>query len=441
MATNTYVALDKQTLVSNGGTVTFTNIPQTYTDLRIVIQGGFVDSGFLVGARVGNGSVDSASNYSYTAMRGNGSAATSTRKTNMVFGALCQQGGNDLNNIITVDFMDYTNTNKFKTWISRYGNAGDGVDAVVSTWRSTSAINTIAIAECGDGGAGAFNYGNMLAGTTFSLYGIKAASVAQGTAKATGGTISYDQYGNVIHTFTSNGTFTPSEALLNVETLVVAGGGAGGVDYAGGGGAGGYIASINNFGANAYTITVGAGGTGGTRGNGADGGNGGPSSIAGTGLTTISAAGGGGGGSYNGSQTGKTGGSGGGGSGGYGGLSGYGVGGAGNTPALVPSQGTQGGAGWSVPNYESNRYGGGGGGAISQGLNANTDIRGIGGTGAVNVISGSAVTYATGGNGCNGQSATGSSASVNTGNGGEGSGENITGGNGGSGIVIIRYAG
>lgn len=441
MATNTYVALDQVTLGSNGGPINFTNIPQTYKDLRIVIRGGFVDSGFMIGVRVGNTSVDTGQNYSYTTMRGSSSSATSTRKSNMVFGALCQQGGNNLNNFITVDFMNYSNTVTHKTWISRYGNAGEGTDAVVSLWRSTAAINTISIAECGDGGSGSFNYGNMLAGTTVSLYGIAAASTAQGTAKATGGTITYDQYGNVIHTFTSNGTFTPSEPLTDVQTLVIAGGGAGGVDYAGGGGAGGYVASINNFGANAYTVTIGAGGTGGTRGNGADGGNGTASTISGTGLTTISAAGGGGGGSGNGTVNGKAGGSGGGGTGGYGGLNNYGNYGAGNTPALVPSQGFEGGRGYSVPNYESNRYGGGGGGSASPGTTANPDLRGIGGSGTITTIGGTAVTYAAGGNGCNGQSATGSSAAANTGNGGEGSGENITGGAGGSGIVIIRYAG
>jgi hypothetical protein len=58
-----------------------------------------------------------------------------------------------------------------------------------------------------------------------NLYGIKA-QVTPGTAKATGGTITYDQSGNVIHTFTSSGTFTPSEAL-SCDYLVVAGTGVG----------------------------------------------------------------------------------------------------------------------------------------------------------------------------------------------------------------------
>jgi hypothetical protein len=39
MATNTYVALDTQTLGSTAGSVTFSSIPQSYTDLVLVFAG------------------------------------------------------------------------------------------------------------------------------------------------------------------------------------------------------------------------------------------------------------------------------------------------------------------------------------------------------------------------------------------------------------------
>ena len=172
--TATYEKIATTTLGSNQGTVTFSSISQAYTDLRLVVKGGFVDSGFLLGVRVGNGSADSGANYSYTTIRGEGSVASSIRKSNFVFGALCQQSVNNTNSVFTADFMNYSNTTTYKTWISRYGNAGEGTDAIVSLYRSTVAIDTIAIAECGDGGSGTFNYGNMLSGTTFTLYGIKA---------------------------------------------------------------------------------------------------------------------------------------------------------------------------------------------------------------------------------------------------------------------------
>jgi hypothetical protein len=173
MPTKTYVPIQTYTLESNQGTVTFSSIPQTYTDLRLVIDGGFVDNGFLFGVRVGNGTVDSGTNYSYTNVRGNNTSATSSMKNNMVMGSLCVQGANTLNNVATADFMNYSNNTTYKTWLSRYGNGTEpGTDAVVNLWRSTSPITSIAVAESGDGGSGSFNYGNLLSGTTLTLYGI-----------------------------------------------------------------------------------------------------------------------------------------------------------------------------------------------------------------------------------------------------------------------------
>jgi hypothetical protein len=82
MATNTYVALDTQTLGSAAASVTFSSIPQTYTDLVLVINGysiNDVDWRF----RMGNGSIDSGSNYSGTYMYGDGSGASSYRESNV----------------------------------------------------------------------------------------------------------------------------------------------------------------------------------------------------------------------------------------------------------------------------------------------------------------------------------------------------------------------
>jgi hypothetical protein len=441
MPTNTYVELAKQTLTSNTGPVVFSNIPQTYTDLRIVIQGGFVDSGFMVGARVGNGSVDTGTNYSYTTLRGNGSSATSYKKANMVFGALCQQGGNNLNNVFTVDFMNYSNTTTYKTWISRYGNAGEGVDAGISMWRSTAAINTISIAECGDGGSGAFNYGNMLSGTTFSLYGIKA-WVDETTPKATGGLVTSDST-YWYHTFTNSSSFAPNQTVT-CDYLVVGGGGGGGPIIGGGGGAGGYRAfSSSSITAGTYPVVIGAGGHGGWYGGGS--GTLKAASTAGNATTFngYSSAGGGRGayladGSFFGVAT--SGGSGGGASRDQGA-------GSGNTPSTSPVQGYGGGGGQLAPYYN----GGGGGGAGGAGSNAGTS----GGNGGPGLEWQSLGTYYAGGGGAspgdqggagtggvggggNGVAGAGTPGGIATGGGGGGG--HSRGGTGGGGIVIVRYA-
>lgn len=254
-----------------------------------------------------------------------------------------------------------------------------------------------------------------------------------------------------IHTFNSSGTFTVSNAgnslgSNSVDYLVIAGGGAGGGtpcggnQRSGGGGAGGYRESFPNpatggtpVTAQAYPITVGAGGTV----SGIVGSNG-SNSI----FSTITSAGGGKGAHQEAPAPGaaNSGGSGGGGS------SSNTSGGSGNTPPVSPPQGNNGG---NSTGY--NGIGGGGGGAGEAG---NTDGTGDGGDGSASSITGSSVTRGGGGAGTSGPAggAGGGGAFVpgvgcaaagtaNTGGGG-GAGygsPNAGGGAGGSGVVVIRY--
>jgi len=272
---------------------------------------------------------------------------------------------------------------------------------------------------------------------------------ATGGDLATGGTITTDS-GYVIHTFTSNGTFTPL-AAFNVEYLVVAGGAGGGQNFGAGGGAGGYRtngAYDHAVTAQGYSITVGAGGAGSSTepSAGTSGGN----SI----FDTITSAGGGGGASYGGS--GVAGGSGGGGT--IAGGAAFSAGAAGDTPDTTPDQGYAGGSGGYVD--ATNRGSGGGGGAGSVGAAFATLQSGNGGSGTASSISGASVTYAGGGGGGGYTSwtvaagtasggggagaytdaAAGTAGTANTGGGGGGgAGASGVGGAGGSGIVIIRY--
>jgi len=435
MATNTYVELDRAVLVSNTGPIIFSNIPQTYTDLRIVFKGGFVDSGFMIGARVGNNTIDTGANYSYQLFRGSSSGvASSYRKSGMVFGAFCQQGGNNLDNVMTVDFFNYSNTTTFKTWSSRYSNPIEGIDAAVSLWRSTAAINTISIAECGDGGSGSFNYGNMLSGTTISLYGIRAEGISP-APKATGGVISSDST-YYYHTFPATGVFRPSQSLT-CDYFVVAGGGAAGAvvggGWAGGGGGGGGYRTFSSvsFASNTnYTATVGAGGAG-RSGSGAFGLSGVNTSLIGGSISTTTSGGGGGGTSEQNGNTLTTGQAGGSGGGGPQTQQSSVAGGAGNAGSYTPVEGY---SGFTTNSSSGAGWGGGAGGPGTQGGSTTP-------TNGVTAFDG--VYYARGGNVfysapylTNGVS--------NTGNGGgsrnDGTGTNYAGGNGGSGIVVIRYA-
>jgi len=199
----------------------------------------------------------------------------------------------------------------------------------------------------------------------------------------TGGVIT--DYGSFkVHTFIlANGAtqyFDPNGAM-NVDYLIVAGGGAGGHRYAGGGGAGGVrTAASLAVTDRAYTIIVGAGGAGVWSGSGpmSLGYQGGTSSMDGTDISIISATGGGRGGNYNTTLAGA-GGSGAGGNATTNGT--YKLGAAGNQGGYSPVEGYAGGAG------STNHTGGGGGGAGGAGLTSTGDSDpGDGGVGIKEVM-------------------------------------------------------
>ncbi len=300
---------------------------------------------------------------------------------------------------------------------------------------------------------------------------------------ATGGTITTVCTNFKVHTFTGPGTFTVCTAgnaagSNTVDYLVIAGGGAGGgganpcAVSGGGGGAGGYRESggtasgsytVSTAGsspapvaalpvsAQGYPIVVGGGGPLGSP----------PASVGGQGsnssFSTIVSTGGGGGGYTNpsGMNAGSTGGSG-------------GSAANGNTPAVTPPQGNNGGA--NAPATCQSMYGGGGG-AIAVGVAGSTPglKAGNGGAGGVSSINGtptargggggggvsgggpSAPSYTVGSGGAGGggegkiacgSPGTSSTGGINLGGGGGGGGDagsNGGAGAGGSGIVIIRY--
>ena len=64
--------------------------------------------------------------------------------------------------------QNYSNTTTYKTWLSRSNIPADFVGALVGLWRSTSAITTIQFLTT--------TADTFAIGTTFTLYGIKAAN-------------------------------------------------------------------------------------------------------------------------------------------------------------------------------------------------------------------------------------------------------------------------
>jgi hypothetical protein len=478
MATNTYVAIETQTLTGTSASVVLgsgNTIPQTYTDLVLVVNAKASATG--AGLRIRINGVTSAS-YGSTLVWADGSSAGSGGYTsNNAFDGHNYQQGLPTNGFqLTSHFMDYTNNTTYKTSLTRYNAYTYETNFSVNSWRGSTGtakqpITQIEVLSVN---------GTFAVGSTFTLYGIANASIGD-TPKATGGIITQDS-SYTYHVFGASGTFTPKQNLTNVDYLVIAGGGGG---TTGGGGAGGLRSTVTPTGGGgtaeskisltsgtAYTITVGAGGSGGNPvGATQDATQGIASSIAGSGLTTISSVGGGRGTGYAGSgNNGNVGGDGG--SGG-GALC---VGNVGDSFAggnRTTNQGFAGGASTVGGSGTGTYWGGGGGGGAGAVGQAGVSWKGstgsaVGGNGGNGVAipsfaattgTGIATYYAGGGaggcetNATNGIGGLGGGGTgrhneqsqtvgiLNTGGGGGGTGPGQgNGAAGGSGIVIIRYA-
>jgi hypothetical protein len=414
---STYTPVASQTLSASASSVTFSNIPQGYTDLELVVEGiAAADSGQYY---VTLNSDTTYNNYSVTIIIGEGTQALSTRYNsgNFAYQSVIGWPRSSSRFSSKVSFQNYSNATTYKSFLFSYNSVGSSGYVVrgVDLWRNTAPITSITITCTAT---------TFSSGTNFSIYGIQA-----GTPKAQGGQSVTTDGTYWYHTFYSSGTFVTNQAL-SVDYLVVAGGGAGGAPGdgstrgRGGGGAGGYRTTIGGSQLSlttntTYPVIIGAGGAGGS--SCANGNNSTFGSINATGggrggIPDNAASGGSGGGAGNGGPA-YTGGSGN--AGGYSPVEGYA---GGNNPV-----GVLGGAG--------------GGGSSAVGANASTTSGASGGAGTANSISGSSVTYAAGGAGGPTGAATGASGTANTGNGGVGAGGySSNGGSGGSGIVIVRYS-
>jgi hypothetical protein len=158
----TYTPLANVTLSSSASSVTFSSIPATYRDLVLVVE---ATSTSLAYGKLEINS-DTGSNYSYVLMQGNGSAAASGSVGGVASGYFSPYDNPRFSttaHLSITQIMDYAQTNKHKTWISRGNRAADGVGAVAGRWASTNAITQIKLSPTS---------GNWASGSTFALYGI-----------------------------------------------------------------------------------------------------------------------------------------------------------------------------------------------------------------------------------------------------------------------------
>lgn len=159
-AGSTYTPIATTTLGSAAASYTFSSISSTYTDLVLVAN--------LLGTTRTDTHLqfnsDTASNYSFTFIYGEGTGGGTSGKYTAQTDIYIGEGATNSTNIIHVN--NYAKTTTYKTLLATAAYPTDGVGKSVGLWRNTAAINTIKIFR---------NSGTFSIGSTFTLYGIAAA--------------------------------------------------------------------------------------------------------------------------------------------------------------------------------------------------------------------------------------------------------------------------
>jgi hypothetical protein len=169
MPTATYSPIATQTLSSTSSLVTFSSIPSTYTDLKIVIQitssSTYLNTNLFFNTDNGL----SGTSYSYAFLYGNGSAASTGANINQSYitiGSISNSTSTTIPNICIVDIFNYANTSTYKSVLAlnALDKNGSGDSSEFSgLWRSTAAIDTVKIAPAAS---------TFAAGSKFTLWGI-----------------------------------------------------------------------------------------------------------------------------------------------------------------------------------------------------------------------------------------------------------------------------
>jgi hypothetical protein len=175
VAATSFESIATTTLGGNQTTISFTSIPSTFKHLQLRVLARTNRAAQSQANMLIQINSDSGSNYyPYHALDGDGASATASANgstgTNINVNRL--SGASAAANIygaIIVDFLDYQNTNKYKTTRSIGGVDFNGTGAInfsSGLWMSTSAINRLDITTI-NGTADFIQY------SKFALYGIK----------------------------------------------------------------------------------------------------------------------------------------------------------------------------------------------------------------------------------------------------------------------------
>jgi len=161
----TFEPIATTTLGSAATEITFSSIPQTYTDLCI-IAGIKMNGSYLVYCRVNGGS---SAGYGAGVLEFNGSAASATTYNSQSDGWLLGTAlASQYPIAMVVDIPSYTNTIVNKTAVSHYGGSSTsagkaGIATSVNTTNSSTITSLTIRNSAGE---------NFFAGSFATLYGI-----------------------------------------------------------------------------------------------------------------------------------------------------------------------------------------------------------------------------------------------------------------------------
>jgi hypothetical protein len=157
--------------VGGASSISFTSIPATYTHLQIRLLARSTTVASNSNAYIQFNS-DTATNYSYHELTGQGSSASAASGTTVSGPRICNypalSSGASMFGAAVIDILDYANTSKNKTYRSLNGNDQNGSGYAIlfsGAWYNTNAITSITI---GDNSGG-----NFVQYTQAALYGIK----------------------------------------------------------------------------------------------------------------------------------------------------------------------------------------------------------------------------------------------------------------------------
>lgn len=164
---STYTPIATTTLGSNTASYTFSSIPGTYTDLKVICA-NLTNTTTNTLCLKFNG--DSGANYSWTTLSFGPGGLSSLRATGdsrgVALGGYVEGLDATTPGIYIGEVLNYSNTNTYKSCLGRGNNTARDTEAIIGLWRNTAAITSVTVAPSG---------GSMKTGTILTIYGIKAA--------------------------------------------------------------------------------------------------------------------------------------------------------------------------------------------------------------------------------------------------------------------------